>query len=230
TSNDGYETIPYDDISQSLPLDSSPFHPNRILWVTPHSLFSKAIDVLDMTSILDTPYTGMSDVYRKKVYDMVKSRAPAPNYVISKANWIGLKYAVVDNSGQHVADWKHSWTSVGEATLTFSDGSTHSSHTVRVKNKRWGRRTETFVVNSATFEWVMDSKWMSNNMTLYKCLGEQKIPVGKYSQKWWGGILTGGIFAVDTEELDELVAVLTLGVVLKKKRQRAAERSGGGGG
>lgn len=67
-------------------------------------------------------------------------------------------------------------------------------------------------------------------MTLYKTLEENKVAVGKYAQKWWGGFVTGGTFVVDEGEIDGLVACLTLCVVLKKKRQRAAERNSGGGG
>ena len=227
---DDYTTTPHDDISQSLPLDSTPLRPDRVFWVTPHNYFTKAIKVLDLTPLVQTQYTGMSDAYKNEVKEVVKKSAPEPTYVLTRENWVGRKYSVTDSSGGSVADWKHPWTSVGTATLTFPDDSPHCSHPVELKNKCWGRRTETFVVDSATFMWKPDSLFASHNMTLYKALGEKKVEVGKYSQKWWGVFLTGGILVLDTRELDELIGVLSLAAVLKKKRQRAAERSGGGGG
>jgi predicted porin len=79
--------------------------------------------------------------------------------------------------------------------------------------------------------WEMDSMWHSTNMTLYKVTGtgeaEKKVEIGKYAQKWWGGFVTGGTFVLDEDEINGVVACLTLLVVLRKKRQRAAERNPG---
>ncbi|OCL04288.1 hypothetical protein AOQ84DRAFT_442186 [Glonium stellatum] len=229
TSDENLTTL-HDDISTSLPLDTTSLRPDRVFWVTPHNYFTKTIKVLDLTPFTQTPYTGMSDAYKNEAKEIVKSRAPEPTYMLTRENWVGRKYSVTDSSGESIADWKHSWTSVGTAMLTFPDDSPHCSHTIELKNKCWGRRTETFVVDSATFVWKPDSFFGSHNMTLYKVLGKKKVEVGKYSQKWWGAFLTGGTLVLDTRELDELIGILSLAVVLKKKRQRAAERSGGGGG
>jgi len=158
---------------------------------------------------------------------------------------MGLRWAVTAQNAEEnevvVANWKHPWSSVGEALLSFPEGSPHSSHEITLKNKVWGLRTETFVLNSVPYEWRMESLLHSHEMALYKIFpsistlgsvnrgNERKTVVARYSQKWWGGFVTGGVVVVDSKEVDVLVAVLTLAVVLKKKRQRAAERGGGGG-
>lgn len=119
---------------------------------------------------------------------------------------------------------------MGEAVLTFPDDSHHSSHPIKLVNKRWGLRTESFVYSSQEYIWQMNSLWHSTSMSLYRVTGsgkhQTKIEVGKYAQKWWGSFVTGGTFVVDGNEIDGVVACLTLIVVLKKRRQRAAERHG----
>jgi hypothetical protein len=43
-------------------------------------------------------------------------------------------------------------------------------------------------------------------------------------------VKAGGTLVLDTHEIDEVVAVLSMVSTLRKKRQKAAEHSGGGGG
>jgi hypothetical protein len=230
---DGWLSQPHDDSSPTVPVDSSPFTPTATYWITPHGLLSREIKILDLTKDLDVPFTGFSPAYKEHVKKTLKDHSFTPIFTAHRSNWVGLKYTVTDSQGDLVANWKHPWTSVGEAVLTFPDDSPHSSHSISLRNKRWGLRTESFTVNSVPFIWKMDSLWNSTNSTLYKVLGtgdnEQLIVVGKYGQKWWGSFVTGGTFIFDEKEIDGLVACLTLAVVLKKKRQRAAEQKNGGG-
>lgn len=225
-----HETNPQDSLTAALPQDSPTFAPTHTFWVTPHSFFTRNIPVYDLTADISTPYTGISPAYKTAVQKALKDHSPSPCYTFVRQNWKGLKYSITDSTDATVCDWKHPWSSVGEAVLTFPADSIHSTHAVSLKNRRWGLRTETFVVDSVPYEWQSDSLFVSQYITLYKVLGEQRIEVGKYAAKWWGSWSTGGTFVVDTREVDELVAVASLVVVLKKKRQRAAERSGGGGG
>ncbi|KAF2816938.1 uncharacterized protein BDZ99DRAFT_564759 [Mytilinidion resinicola] len=211
---------------ETQPQDSPSFAPTHTFWITPHSLFTRSIPVYDLTSGISTPYTGLSPAYKAAVQKALKDHCPTPCYTLTRQNWLGLRYTITDVASVPVAEWKHPWSSVGEALLTFPADSTHSTHAVALRNKRWGRRTETFVMDSVTYEWASDSLLVSQYMTLYKVLGSQRAEVGKFAAKRWGGWSTGGTFVVDTNEVDELVAVLSLAVVLKKKRQRAAKRHG----
>jgi len=176
----------------------------------------------------------MTDAYKAEVKKVLKDHSFTPAIKCHRNHWAGLKYKVTNDKGEHLADWSHPWTSVREATLTFPDNSPHAAHIISLKNKKWGLRTESFTLNSQPYLWEMDSLWHSHNMTLYRVTGtgdsQKKVEVAKYAQKWWGSFVTGGTLVVDENDLDGVVACLTLLVVLKKKRQRAAERGNNGGG
>jgi hypothetical protein len=197
-------------------------------------MLSREINILDLSKDLDVPFTGFSNAYKEEVKKTLKDHSFTPAFTAQRENWLGLKYTIKDSQGELVANWKHPWSSVGEAIISFPEDSPHSSHPVSLRNKTWGLRAEAFIVNSVQYYWTMDSLWHSTNMTLFKVYGsgegEKKVKVGQYAQKWWGSFVTGGTFVVDENEIDGLVAAMSLVVVLKKKRQRAAERNPGGGG
>lgn len=220
------------DVSSTISLDSASFKPTSVYWITPHGMLTKAITILDLTQDMSVLYTGLTDEYKAAIKTTLKDHSFTPLITCHRQNWIGLKYDIQDNQGKHLAHWSHPWISAGEAVLNFPSDSQHSSHPISLKNKTWGLRTEIFTLNSQPFFWEMDSAWHSHNMTLYKVLStgehQKKTEIGKYSQKWWGSVATGGAFVVDDKAIDAVVAALTLVVVLKKRRQRAAERYGNG--
>jgi hypothetical protein len=187
--------------------------------------------VLDLTKDMDVKYTGMTDEYKAQVKKTMQDHSYTPAITCNRNGLFGLTYNVVDDQDKHIAHWSHPWSSLGESILTFPEGSDHSSHPISLKNKAFAMRSEVFTVNSQPYMWEMDSMWHSTNMTLYKVTGtgeaEKKVEIGKYAQKWWGGFVTGGTFVLDEDEINGVVACLTLLVVLRKKRQRAAERNPG---
>jgi hypothetical protein len=199
-----------------------------VYWITPHGWLSKTVGILDLTKDVGMAYTGMTDDYKAEIKKTMKDHSFTPVLTCHRRNCFGLKYEISDDQNTHIAHWSHPWSSVGEAVLTFPDNSPYSSHPIKLSNKRWGLRTESFVCNSQEYIWQMDSLWHSTNMTLYRVTGsgeqQKKVEVGNYAQKWWGSFVTGGTLVVDGNEIDGAVACLTLVVVLKKKRQRAAER------
>lgn len=225
---DEWLDTPHDTDSSNLPLESRPFEASKTYWITPHSLLTKHITILDLTADMNIQYSGLTDTYKDEVKKTLKDHSFTPAYTCERINWLGLRYNVVNDQGELIAEWKHPFSSVGEAVLSFPEDSPHSSHPIAMRNKRWGMRTESFTLNSQPFYWEMDSLWHSNYMTLYKIFGsgenERKVEVAKYANKWWGGVVTGGTLVVDERELDGFIASLTLCVVLKKKRQRGAER------
>lgn len=219
--------------SSSIPHESPCFQPTSVYWVSPHGLLTKNITVLDLTKDMDVPYTGMTREYKAHVRTTLKDHSYTPIITCKRKNWAGLTYDIVNSRDEHIAHWSHPWTSVRSAHLTFPESSAHCPHNLELNVKSWASRTENFTVNSQPYIWEPDSFWHSNGMTLYKALGsgetEQRVVVGKYAQKCYGGFVTGGTVAVDEKQLDGVVALLTLIVVLKKKRQRAAERRNFGG-
>jgi hypothetical protein len=228
---DAWLNVPHDRETSKLPLESEPFNPTNVYWISPHSTFASKIAVLDLTKDMKIPYTGLTDEYKATVAKTLKDHSYTPAITCTRNGWFSLQYDVTNDQDTHLAHWSHPWSSMGEAVLTFPSSSPHSSHTISLHNKTWGLRTETFTLDSQPFFWEMDSLWHSTNMTLYKATGsgeaKRKVEVGKYAQKWWGGIVTGGTFVVDEGEIDGVVACATLVVVLRKKRQRAAERNPG---
>lgn len=225
---DAWLDTPHDDHTIALPLDNYPFAPTSTYWISPHGMLTQDITILDLTLDLDVPYSGLTDDYKAEVKKALKDHSCTSALTCHRNSWVGLTWSIKDDQDSLIAEWKHPWFSTGEATLTFPETSPHSSHPIRLRNKRWGLRSETFTLDSQPFVWEMDSIWHSTNMTLYKVADsgeyERKTEVGKFAQKWWGGIWTGGTVVVDEGEVDGCVACLTLCVVLKKKRQRAGER------
>lgn len=253
-SEDPWLREPHDEGTTTLPLDSTSLQPTSTYWITPHGMLTKTITILDLTKDMTLPYTGMTSEYKDAVKKALKDHSFTPILSCKRLTWLGLKYDITsprtssnenkpqdetgdadaggDSSDVHIAHWTHPWTSTGEATLTFPSSSPHSTHPISLRPKRWGLRTESFVLDSVPYIWEMDSLWHSTSMTLYRVVGsgesERKVEVAKYAQKWWGAFVTGGILVVDEREVDGAVVGLSCLVVLKKKRQRAAERRSGG--
>ncbi|CAO2651934.1 Nn.00g002170.m01.CDS01 [Neocucurbitaria sp. VM-36] len=232
SEEDPWLNVPHDHESSKLPLDTRSFAPTAVYWISPHGMLTKKITVLDLSKDISVPHGEITSEYKEEVRKALKDHSFTPKITCHRNNWLGLKYHITDDQDNTIAHWTHHWSSVGEATLSFPEDSPHSPHPISLRNKRWGLRTEAFVLNSVPYFWEMDSLWHSTNMTLYRVVGsgehQKKVQVGKYAQKWWGGFVTGGTFVVDEKELDGVVACLSLVVVLKKKRQRAAERHNGG--
>ena len=63
-----------------------------------------------------------------------------------------------------------------------------------------------------------DSKISQRKLTLYKCMGVERVVVAKYCGM--ATFKTGGILLLDSEEVDEVIAVITCCAMLRKKRQR----------
>jgi hypothetical protein len=208
--------------SPGIPNDGSPFNPTRVYWISPQQL-RKEITILDLTEHLPGPFNGFTPEYKERVKATLKDHTIDPIFTVHRDSRVSLKYTVDNSQGDLVANWKHTRTGLGEAILTFPENSQHSLHPIHLKAKSHNTRTEAFTVNSVPFLWEQDSFWNCTNMTLYKVVGsgehEKKSVVGKYAQRWWGSAGTGGTFVVDENELDGLVACLSLLVFLKKMRQ-----------
>jgi hypothetical protein len=229
--HDPWLKAPHDNESSKLQLESKPLAPTAIYWISPHSTLASKITVFDLSKDMNVPYSGMTNEYKAQVAKTLQDHTYTPIVTCTRNGWFGMTFDITDDQDNHIAHWSHPWSSLGEAVLTFPSDSQHSSHPISLQNKIWGLRSEAFTFESQPYFWEPDSYWHSTSMTLYKVTGsggaEKKVEVGKYTQKWWGSIWTGGTFVVDDEEIDGVVACLTLVVVLRKKRQRAAEKNPG---
>ena len=107
--------------------------------------------------------------------------------------------------------------------LSFPLGSSHASHPITMKAKSYWKFREQFVVDSVTYTWVPDNAWMNIKFTLHKSIGSHELKVGRYEQEW-KFLQTGGTLVLNTNEVDDVVGVLSCLVVLLKRRQKEAER------
>jgi hypothetical protein len=85
--------------------------------------------------------------------------------------------------------------------------------------------TEVFVVDSVTYTWQIEkwANWSGSRYVLWKdrgC-GRGRKEVGKYLHAYT--LDDGGTLAVDGNEVDEVVAVVTALSMMKKRRQRHRE-------
>lgn len=221
-------------------IDASSFSPNQVFYVLNHNLFSKEVNILNVTNEISgaISYTGgeIRDEFRDAARAVAedKKRAAKVAYEIKYPHWYSLTSTMTSTAspGVELATWKHSAISCGKAEIGFPNDSKHSSHGFTMANVKWYRRTNTWVQDSITYSWHCDSKYKANRMTLLKQIGNTQTVIARYAQRW-GSWVTGGVLLVDDREVDEVVAVLTTCVMLKRMQQRAAERtksSGGGGG
>ncbi|KAH7380402.1 kinetochore complex Fta4 of Sim4 subunit, or CENP-50-domain-containing protein [Phaeosphaeria sp. MPI-PUGE-AT-0046c] len=219
--DDIWLNTPHDEETSKLPLEACAYKSTAVYWITPHSTLTGQLTVLDLTKDMDISYTGMTNEYKAEVKKTMQDHSYTPAITCNRNGWFGLTYDVTDDQSKHIAHWSHPWSSMGEAVLTFPEDSPHATHPIGLQNKTWGLRSEAFTLNSQPYLWEMDSLWHSTNMTLYKVTGsgdaEKKTEIGKYAQKRWGGFVTGGTFVVDDEEIDGVVACLSLLVQHSRK-------------
>jgi hypothetical protein len=202
---------------------SPTYTPTTVYWVAPQGTATSKIVVYDVSKDIHMPYIGMTNDYAAEVKRALNDHIYTPAITIEATHWLGLKYQIKDEQGNHVAHWSHPLVQLNDALLVFPEKSPHATHPISVRNKTWSLGTETFTCNTHSYVWEMDSLWHTASMTLYKVVGsgdrQAKVKVAQFAKKWWGGAGTGGAFVVDEKELDGVVACLTLLVKLKKNKQ-----------
>lgn len=228
------------DPSEERPLDDSILTPTRTLYVLRHNLFSKDVRIVDLTGQTAATYDGgpISDAFRDAARALAEEKAniavPAA-YQLQRKHWYSSTATLTRPSSPtpttQLAEWKHGAASFSKAHISFPSSSPHCSHPLVVAPLKWYRRANGFVVDSVTYEYSCDSRLRANRITLVREVGGRRTVVARYAQRW-GSYIAGGVLLVDTEKVDEVVAVLATCVMLRRMQQRAAERtkySGGGG-
>lgn len=228
-----------EDADSKVPLDDSNFKPTRIFYVLRHNLFSKEVNIIDVTSEILPQCAGgeLTDAVRDAARALTedKSNTKSPVFRLERKHFWSSEFTFKNNASPNIelATWKHPSISFGKALLAFpSTSSPLSTHPITMAPTKWYLRTNEWVQDSVTYSWKCSSKWKANRVILVKKVGEKQIVIGRYAQRW-GSWVTGGVLLVDGREIREELGVLTICVMLKRMQQRAAERTkfnGGGGG
>jgi hypothetical protein len=202
--------------------------PNRVFYIVPHTGFTKTITVLDLTGQIKAEYP--SEEFEKETKALA-TKSPPPSWlnITRTPRWYSKNFVVEKGSDKsQIAHWKGGMFSTSSNTLTFPLDSPHSSHPITIEPESTWKFREQFVKDSVIYQWKPDNVLTARKFTMFKIIGDQKQAVGRYLEEW--SIKYGGILVLNSDEIDEVVAVLSIVSILRKKRQKAAEHSGGGGG
>jgi hypothetical protein len=199
--------------------DSVRFHPTKILYVVPRSNWAKKTSVLDLTDQLyDSFHDDFTPEFHSSARRLVMASPPPPSFLsLTRNHWYSSSHvAVVDATGAKVAEWYSPAMSYGDTTVTFPEDSTHSDHPLSLKALKLTQRAQSFVKDSITYVWVAEKRFKSGSLTLYKASASKKVEVARY-QSESGSFVTGGPLVVVTNEVDEVVALLTCLAVLSQR-------------
>lgn len=124
------------------------------------------------------------------------------------------------NGSSILAEYSSPLLAYGVTDISFPADSLHSSHGIKVRPLNATRRSQSFVQDSVTYAWDVNKKLFPGGggvLSLYKGVGAVKrIEIGRY-QSDNGKFTPGGMLVIDAEEVDVLVAVLTLLAVLAQR-------------
>jgi hypothetical protein len=193
----------------------------RVVWIGLHNALSNSIKVYDISSdVLDKP-----DVFTEAKSLSKSLSNTKPTYSFKQKGW-WKPYKLYDGDYSDdtstpivVADWKasnHFWMT---QKFSFPPGSSHSDHDVAMKIVKSKFRDEGFVHNSVEYVWKFDNIWTRSKMSLIKKIGQEKKVVARCVGPF-PGISISGALAVNEEEIDFVVALLTCCGVMRKDRQR----------
>ncbi|OKL57363.1 hypothetical protein UA08_07429 [Talaromyces atroroseus] len=108
----------------------------------------------------------------------------------------------------------------GVTNISFPDDSLHSSHPITVRPINATRRSQSFVQDSVSYVWDVNRTLFPGGggvLSLYKGIGaNKKIEIGRY-QSDNGQFVPGGLVVIDSDEVDVLIAVLSLMSVLAQR-------------
>ncbi|KAH8691613.1 hypothetical protein BGW36DRAFT_305113 [Talaromyces proteolyticus] len=119
-----------------------------------------------------------------------------------------------------LAEYSSPLLAYGVTHISFPEDSLHSAHAIKIRPLNATRRSQSFVQDSVTYAWDMNKKLFPGGggvLSLYKGIGAtKKVEIGRY-QSDNGKFVPGGMLVIDSDEVDVLVAVLTLLAVLGQR-------------
>jgi len=197
---------------EEIPLDESvALKPNKILFIKASSGFSAGSSVFDLTNIVKHNYDGMSAEYIYELHVFAKDlEARDAVFEIKQPKAFKRQKVVTDESQNEVATISAPIMAFGIRTFSFPQGSTHSTHDIEMKPVGMGRRAEGFVKDSVLYFW--DKK--ENIAMLTKVIGDKRVEIAKFGAKHTYD--KGGILALDTTQLDEIIVLITCVTLLNQ--------------
>lgn len=197
---------------EDFPLDESKkLNPDKVLFIKASTGFSNDAAVFDLTNAIERNYDGMSVEYIHEV-DILAGDVDATSAVfeLKRQKFYKRQTTVTDENHAEVAGINAPVLSFGLVKFSFPEGSPHSSHDIEMKPVSMGRRVEGFTKDSVLYFWDK----VDNIAVLTKVIGDKRVEIAKFGAKH--GYDKGGTLALDTAQLDELVAVITCVALLQQ--------------
>lgn len=190
-----------DNLTKYLPLnDDSHFNPDQFLLIRSPSLASTIEGFELPTQPENNANPGPTPA------------SPAC-MTISRKSLLHRSYQLyVDQESDMVATISNSLRSLGHWTLDFPADSPHSSHPLTIRPVKVNSRVDFFVKDSVPYLWGFFDG--GNTKALFKGLGDGVVKVAEFNAHSTQRV--DGTFAIDTAQIDRVVAVAACVACLKR--------------
>ena len=202
--------------------------PKRTFLVSPHSYYTKHIQVYEVTNLVGNE--GNPDDIIAEAFHNVEANMPAPCMSVDCGSiFTSRRQVYLEPSRRHLAEWKcKPWTR-HSSYLNFSDEM--GNQQVHMKPAHVMSRCEEFHFGGASFAWEQDSVLSSRHSTLLMTTpGGQQIRVAESAQSRRLASRTGrklvGCLSLDDRQADWRLVVLSYLVVTFKILARRASQAG----
>lgn len=170
----------------------------------------------------DSKWTVTKPVYEQRLLDALDSESDVDS--IRKQKLQNMENTQQGQQGIQndivLAESSSPILAFGVTNIVFPPNSLHSSHPITVRPTNATRRSQSFVHDSVSYAWDVNKTLFPGGggvLSLYKGVGStSKIEIGRY-QSDNGKVIPGGVMVIDSDEVDVLIAVLTLLAVLSQR-------------
>ncbi|PVH99777.1 hypothetical protein DM02DRAFT_728984 [Periconia macrospinosa] len=210
--------------------------PTDALYIHSHTVYSKDINVTDLTRQTDLLSSYAGDTIPSELVKSAKAFSKSnpslpPLFTLKQKHWYSMHSTfVAPGKGVELASFKNPRSSCRKVEIEFPNDASISSHAVTFKPVSALSRKNAWVMDSRTYTWVFDSKVKWSRMTLLKGgpAGEKETIVARYADRWGAGTGKGVLF-VDGREIDVAMAALTALIMLRRLQQQTNEAGGSSG-
>lgn len=168
----------------------------------------------------DSKWTVTKPVYEQRLLDALDSESDVDSIRKQKLQNMENAQQEQQNSDIVLAESSSPILAFGVTNIVFPPDSLHSSHPITVRPTNATRRSQSFVHDSVSYAWDVNKTLFPGGggvLSLYKGVGSaSKIEIGRY-QSDNGKVIPGGVMVIDSDEVDVLIAVLTLLAVLSQR-------------
>jgi len=197
---------------EDFPLDESiALDPDKIFFIKSSSGHSSDVAIFDVTTKVERNYDDMSDQFVDEVETLAKDVEPSSATLeLKRPRFLKRRTIVMDDSKEQVAEINAPVLGFGVRKFSFPQGSSHSSHDIEMKPVSIGSRAEGFVKDSVQYFWDKQDKIA----TLSKVMGDKRVHIAKFGAKH--NYDKGGVLALDTQQIDAVVAMITCVALLQQ--------------